>query len=553
MCIRDRLGSVRRLETLELEEAETKWESVRLALELSYEALRDKEPKQRFRALGTFAVGATFNAAAAAGVWGCDENEVVDGLRRLARAAMVDRLERGRWRVHDLLMDYALERLVEAGEEAAARERHARYYLEFAEAHEEDWQAIEAELAQIRAGWRWATSLDEVNEELVLSYALGLKDFQRTRGYWGEGLVWLKRGRQACESLGKQRKLVSVLNAMGLVYGKLGQHSLALQCFEQALALPPVKADAGARAETLQNIAGAYWDTGVWRKAVEYLEQVVAIDKLGTDKASLGSSLNALAVVYYDLGEVEKALPYYQEARAIFEEVGDRASLAGALNNIGQVQSQRGELREALANLKRARAIWEEVGDRVNLALALNNIGEVHRQRGELGEALANYERARAIFEEVGDRASLAVVLNNIGQVQSQRGELGEALANLERARAIFEEVGNRASLAVALNNIGGVQSQRGELREALANYERARAILEEVGDRANLGLVKAAMGLLYETRDETERALRLLREGVTLMEAAGGHPQLENAWAALRSIERQYTSVAGSDDSTVN
>jgi len=213
----ERLGSVRRLETLELEEAETKWESVRLALELSYEALRDKEPKQRFRALGTFAVGATFNAAATAGVWGCDENEAVDGLRRLARAAMVDRLERGRWRVHDLLMDYALERLVEAGEEAAARERHARYYLEFAEAHEEDWQAIEAELAQIRAGWRWATSLDEVNEALVLSYALGLKDFQRKRGYWGEGLVWLKRGRQACESLGNQRKLGSVLNAMGLV------------------------------------------------------------------------------------------------------------------------------------------------------------------------------------------------------------------------------------------------------------------------------------------------------------------------------------------------
>lgn len=173
----ERLGSVRRLETLELEEAKTKWESVRLALGLSYEALRAEELKRRFRALGALAVGATFDAAAAAGVWGCDENEASDGLRQLARAAVVDRLEGGRWRVHDLLMDYALERLVEAGEETATRERHARYYLEFAEAHGEDWQAIEAELAQIRAGWRWVTSPDEVDEELVLSYALGLKDF----------------------------------------------------------------------------------------------------------------------------------------------------------------------------------------------------------------------------------------------------------------------------------------------------------------------------------------------------------------------------------------
>jgi len=82
-----------------------------------------------------------------------------------------------------------------------ARQRHARFYLEYARANPEDWQWFDAEWLQIKRAW------DNVCEDdaLVLDYIETITDFMQIRGILQEVIEWTQRGLDAAR-VGKEKK-----------------------------------------------------------------------------------------------------------------------------------------------------------------------------------------------------------------------------------------------------------------------------------------------------------------------------------------------------------
>ena len=142
-------------------------QTLRATLDWSYEALPETE-RVLFAQLAVFAGGWTLEAAEA--VW-IEGDRVLETLSTLLDVSLLLRRDGAdgstRFGMLETIREYALERLVESGEERDARIRHAGYFADFAERSEEglkgegqrEWLAqVASEHDNIRSALGWLLS-----------------------------------------------------------------------------------------------------------------------------------------------------------------------------------------------------------------------------------------------------------------------------------------------------------------------------------------------------------------------------------------------------------
>jgi predicted ATPase/class 3 adenylate cyclase len=158
--------------------------TLRAAIDWSYELLSDRD-RVVFQRLSVFAGGSTLHAAQAACAGGEGEDlDVVDALASLIDKSLViaEHTAIGtRYGQLETIRQYAEEHLLASGLADAVRERHARYFGEFARdagrqlwgADEVDWaRRVEADLGNIRAAVSWAVAASETDLAMRIAGAL---------------------------------------------------------------------------------------------------------------------------------------------------------------------------------------------------------------------------------------------------------------------------------------------------------------------------------------------------------------------------------------------
>jgi non-specific serine/threonine protein kinase len=190
-------------------------QTLRAAMDWSYHLL-DADESRLFRNLAVFAGGFALDAAEA--VHGADALPVL--LRLIDKSlVVVERRGRGqRYRLLEIVRQYAEEKLVGSGQAAALRDRHRDWYLALAEEavtglsgpDQIEWlERLETEHDNLRAALAWCQAdPDGAEHEERLAGALGR--FWRDRGYNREGFAWLIHAaerRPGAVSLGRGRAL----------------------------------------------------------------------------------------------------------------------------------------------------------------------------------------------------------------------------------------------------------------------------------------------------------------------------------------------------------
>ena len=368
-------------------------------------ACAEPEAVALLQALLVFDGGATRDALQAVAAPDDDPAVFDDRLRAALDASLLEVRgagETARYDLHPLTRAYlSKHRPPDARTLTDLRRRHAAYFLDWAAKHQWDFDALEAELPNLRAGFAFVTAEGTRNEAMVRGYGGALFDMFQTRGYWDDVLDWMSQAAHACERLGDQETLAI--------------------CYT--------------------NIAGVHWDRGNYQEALVWQEKAAAIDQARGDKAGLGNSYNAIGVIYSDLGEMDKALEWLHKAQALREEANDRGGLAITWANIGMIHHARGDYAAALAMYEKAAPVLEAIGDRAMLAGVYNNIGAIHYARGDYDAALAMFQKAAPVLEAIGDRAGLATVEANLAVLFLQQGNESQAEAHLRRSVALFDEL----------------------------------------------------------------------------------------------------------------
>ncbi|WP_211300286.1 tetratricopeptide repeat protein [Nocardia fluminea] len=259
---------------------------------------------------------------------------------------------------------------------------------------------------------------------------------------------------------------------------------------------------------------------GPWTLAAELYGRALTTARRTTDRLGEATTLTNLGLVRANTADYAEATDLHQRAQALYREIGNRLGEATTLTNLGNVRERTGDYAEANDLYQRAQALFWELGNRLGEASTLTNLGNVRMYTGDYGQATDLYQRAQALYREIGNRLGEATTLNNLGLMRENTGDYAQATDLYQRAQALYREIGNRLGEATTLNSLGNVRERTGNYAQATDLHQQALTLHRELGHRlgeastlTNLGNVREKTGDYAQATDLQQQALTLHRE----------------------------------------
>ncbi|MFI6824508.1 BTAD domain-containing putative transcriptional regulator [Micromonospora sp. NPDC050187] len=208
------------------------------------------------------------------------------------------------------------------------------------------------------------------------------------------------------------------------------------------------------------------------------------------------ASLTYVAVAQSRLGETGQAVDGLLVALALREADGDNYEVAVTLDHLGVLLAAAGRLDEARAGFLRALEMHRRGGDRRRVGLTLNNLADVLLQLGQTGSALVHLRESLRLRRELGDELGVGITMLTMGQVYARRGECRQAYGWLGKALTAARATGNREAESRVLTVRAEVHRATGQRRAARDDLHLALALSEQIGDANGTREVRRALVL---------------------------------------------------------
>jgi diguanylate cyclase (GGDEF)-like protein len=238
------------------------------------------------------------------------------------------------------------------------------------------------------------------------------------------------RALRRCQDAGKTDMEARVHNELGVVYGRLGLYTQALEHMLESLRYARVAAEAELWAP-LNNVGQLYMEQGKPLEARRSFAEALAYAKRKAESRAVGIIEGNLGRASLALGELEPAQTHFECAVRHFEELDDPTYLAPALTRLGSLLAERGETERALEHFERSLALQEK--SEAFIEETLLALGRLQLQRGVLDEAEAPLTRARMLAEEASMLGEAAEANRLLAELHQRRGAYPEALAHFRR------------------------------------------------------------------------------------------------------------------------
>ncbi|MFD8142535.1 helix-turn-helix domain-containing protein [Streptomyces sp. NPDC059708] len=187
-----------------------------------------------------------------------------------------------------------------------------------------------------------------------------------------------------------------------------------------------------------------------------------------------------LGEAYRQSAHFDLARRYLLESQTLRRELGDVHGQAWVEACLGFTDVDEAEHEAAIAHFNYALDLFEQVGDRHGGYVVMASLAEA---LGHLGDA-----KAEAMFETAlelthGDEYAAGVLWARRAGVHQSQGDLGAALAALEESIALRKAAGDEWGAADALDRRGQILHETGRQEEARAAWTAARETFETLGD----------------------------------------------------------------------
>ncbi|MGD9711466.1 MAG: tetratricopeptide repeat protein [Thermomicrobiales bacterium] len=409
--IADRLGDRFRLLTSADRTATERHRTLRNVVEWSHELL-DSDEQVLLRRMAVFAGGGTLEEIEEICGDQTDRSATLDLLTRLVDKSLVlvaDDSGARRYSLLETVRLFALEQLVSSGAAEETYQRHADYFLRFAEAAgPELW-------SRASATWLDYLELDHDNFRAVLRWAIGhghaetgqrlgaaLYRFWVLRGHLTEGLHWLEGGLSWSSGTTDETR-ARALNAAGHLARALGRYEQAARFHEQSLALYHHLSNVRGAALALNNLGVIAQFQQEYARAAEYHQESLRLFRIANDPAGAAVALVTLGTMAKLRGDYEEAFRLCEESVAQFRHLGDHHGVASALSNLGNVAWASDQPERAAACYQEAVALFRELGDRRELAAALRNLATAARDDGDNHQARMQARESLQLYSDLGD------------------------------------------------------------------------------------------------------------------------------------------------------
>jgi predicted ATPase/class 3 adenylate cyclase len=466
-------------------------QTLRASIDWSYSLLALPE-KALLGRLSVFAGGWTLEAAEAVCTCeGVDTADVLDLLSRLVDKSLVVANRRvgheSRYRLLETVRQYSREKLLDAGEGAAARDQHLAYYLHLSEAAEPelrgprqpDWlRRLAIELDNLRAALEWALAGDV---QAGLRLAAALWRFWHIRGLQQEGSAWLRR---LLSTGGRER---------------------------DAGALPPQDRLVRAQALLADAFLGSWWRTSP-EALVESLELAQSVEPDGQLTA-------ARARVYlasmYEYSDPARARELIETGLGTFRALGEPFYVADTLSWLSMLELEQGNFDAARAHVKESLA-WQSQGGDPDLyawVLFLSAIPAFARR--DYAQARSWIAQSLAAFQQVEGRSLRGYVLRYLGLIAWSEGDRTLAERQFEEIQATSGEAGDTRVRVVALYDLAGLAQAEGDYALAEQRYAQALDVARAGNDQLVLPVILFSLGEIARAQNTYPQAVRNYEEAL--------------------------------------
>jgi tetratricopeptide (TPR) repeat protein len=481
---------------------------VRAGIGLTYQALT---PVQRLvmRRLGLIAAR-DWPAWVARAVSGrADADRLLD---QLVEVHLVEPVGPARYRLHDLVADFALERVTAEDEEQEREEAHVRVlngWLALLTAADElidhgtdnamgltapplpdgvvpptrdtalDW--CEAERTSLLTAVDQACALGEAY--LAGALALRLVGFLQLRAHDEDRDHVLRTTIDAVTVQGHHDLSVRLLHALFLVHLQRSRYTVLSALASREVHLAWTLGIPRHQVGALHHRGVAALMTGRPGEAAGWFEQAISVaEAAGLTGHFLAKPLRGLADVHAESGRPERSLPLFQKALAI--ERGERPSRQTAilLRRYGMALIDVGSLEEAERVLDEGAEIARAAGDEFGVSAIGHTTTDLDIALGRLDRASARLDELRAEQEKRANWDGLASVLRSLADIAALRGRWPDAVELLRETVELRRWAADPLDVARALARLTRALAEVGDSAAARTCDAEVQAFLTGQG-----------------------------------------------------------------------
>ncbi|MFI7666613.1 alpha/beta fold hydrolase [Nocardia sp. NPDC049526] len=457
--------------------------AVKASFTLSYEDL--PAGRQRlFRRLGLHP-GPDLEAHAVAALAEIPAEIARNELDALYTDHLLDEIGPGRYRLHDLVREYA-HAVAEDDpiqDRADAVDRLLAHYQTTGTKPDQpmlDWMRIERENLLACIDY---TAVHSRPTQLIALTSM-LTDLLVEDGPWPLAIELHQRAAETARRIASLPEAAGFLFYLGWTNYAVGEYSVSVEWYQQAL---DIYRQLGKRLDEADTLFGLGWTqstAGEYSAAAEWYQLALDIYRKLGHPAGEATTLVGLGTVRSATSEYSAAAELYQRALDIYRELGDRHHEAVALYELGRTWYTIGEYSGAAQWLEQALGIYRELGDRPGEADSLYELGRTRYTIGEYSGAAQWLEQALSIYRELGDRPGEANSLYELGRACYIISEYSGAAQWFQQALDVYHELGNRYKEADSLYQLGLARNATDAYKAAAEWFQRALDIYRELGIR---------------------------------------------------------------------
>jgi predicted ATPase len=404
-------------------------QTMRGAVEWSYDLLPNDE-KILFRRLAIFAGGFTLEAAEA--IVNCQlpvvcqgeisEQEtieikqltidILDGITSLVDKSLLIAKEKEdgdvRFRMLEVVHEYAIELSISCGDAEAMRCNHGEYFLrlgEAAEPHLRGEQAVkwlnclEEEHDNLRDALHWSLKNDAA---MAAQLAASLRYFWAFHGHVTEGRKWFKAILESGSLAIPAVVRTKLLSGLGMAARHQGDYEAARKAYEEALTESRAANDLRQIVISSNGLGIVEKQQGDFTAARECIEEALAISRQLDDKPGIAQALSSLGDLARTVGDNIAARPLIEESLTIARQLGNKQLVSNNLVNLGAVAYHEADFRAARLHYAEALEKAQELGHKVLNSYSLDGFAALAAECGEteLGAQLAG--AAEQLREQIG-------------------------------------------------------------------------------------------------------------------------------------------------------
>ncbi|MBN1812460.1 MAG: tetratricopeptide repeat protein [Anaerolineae bacterium] len=471
--------------------------SIRAVFDGSWNLLTESE-REVFQALSVFSGG--FARAAAQQVSQASLYE----LRSLVKKSLLQVTPSGRYQIHELLRQYAAEKLDAFPDVAtAARDRHCATYTaalqrwgaDLTGARQQEALAeMELEIGNVSAAWAWAVEHGQV-ERLGVAMK-GLQPFYWQSGRHREGVAAFQAAATAAE----------------VAAHRVDDEAACLRVWARALAW-----QSNFRRTTGQQDASY--------QLQQQCQAILADPALATSDTQFERAILSMSVgLTVCMVDYEDGRQRFEESFSLFRALDCQWLMAWALNTWGTMSMFLGDYGDAKQRLEEGLDIYRALGNHAGITASLSHLAGIAVLEGRFEDAEHLAREAVATAREGGLRMELAYALLALGEVMEQAARFSEAYATLQQSLALFSDLGHHNYITETHCFLSSVELHRGHYEKARDHAQTSLHLARAQGPPYCIGMNLTLLGCMALVEEAHAQAHQFLRESTDVFQGIQGN-----------------------------